>query len=108
MAVLGLLFGVFTLFSLAVMSKSESATDKQILEITKTKFLSLYRENGDYGYTKTKVTVKFDDGGEYICRLDLATNDATGFTSHAQCVIAHPEHYGSKASNYLKDYSFAA
>lgn len=34
------------------------------------------------GYLKTKITVNFDDGEQYGCRLDLAARDEFGFTDH--------------------------
>ncbi|MDB6374665.1 LPD25 domain-containing protein [Photorhabdus bodei] len=39
------------------------------------------------GYDKTKVTVKFDDGNEYTCRIDLAVNDEKGFRDHCMKMI---------------------
>lgn len=34
------------------------------------------------GYHKTSVTVNFDDGETYQCRVDLAATDEMGFTDH--------------------------
>ena len=34
------------------------------------------------GYLKTKITVNFDDGETYQCRIDLAATDEMGFTDH--------------------------
>lgn len=46
-AVLGLIFGIFALLILALMGKAESETDRQIFEMTKVKFIDLYKENED-------------------------------------------------------------
>lgn len=63
-------------------------------------------ENGDYGYCKTKIQVLFSNGDDYACRLDLATNDDTGFKQHAANVINYQEqnHKDEKCEyvNFLK------
>ncbi|QFS87575.1 MULTISPECIES: LPD25 domain-containing protein [unclassified Marinobacter] len=39
------------------------------------------------GYDKTKITVNFDNGEEYACRLDLCQNEDCDFQSHARELI---------------------
>lgn len=41
------------------------------------------------GYDKTKITVIFNNGAEYGCRLDLAADDTQYFHIHAQKMIAY-------------------
>ncbi|OAT17097.1 hypothetical protein M977_04343 [Buttiauxella gaviniae ATCC 51604] len=41
------------------------------------------------GYDKTKITVIFNNGAEYGCRLDLAADDTQSFQVHAQQMIAY-------------------
>lgn len=43
------------------------------------------------GYLKTKITVNFDDGEQYGCRLDLAARDELGFADHCRQMIAYAE-----------------
>ncbi|MHB9331403.1 LPD25 domain-containing protein [Phytobacter ursingii] len=42
-------------------------------------------------YDKTKITVRFSNGIEYGCRIDLAAHDKKGFRDHCQKVIAYSE-----------------
>jgi len=42
-------------------------------------------EEKKFGYDKTNVTVKFDDGSEYTARLDLG--DVKTFKDHAKSLI---------------------
>ena len=42
-------------------------------------------------YLKTKITVNFDDGEQYGCRLDLAARDEIGFADHCRQMIAYAE-----------------
>jgi len=39
------------------------------------------------GYLKTKITVNFDDGETYACRVDLAAHDELGFQHHVLQMI---------------------
>lgn len=43
------------------------------------------------GYQKTKVTVNFDDGETYQCRIDLAAHDELGFADHCLGMLAFAE-----------------
>ena len=44
-AILGFVFSLISIIILAVMGPGESETDRQIIEMTKAKFLDLYRKN---------------------------------------------------------------
>lgn len=43
------------------------------------------------GYLKTKITVQFDDGESYGCRVDLAAHDEFGFADHCLAMLAFYE-----------------
>lgn len=45
-------------------------------------------EHAGRGYLKTKVTVTFDDGEIYQCRIDLAAHDELGFADHCLSMLA--------------------
>lgn len=49
------------------------------------------RKGSAGGYEKTKVTVAFDDGDTYECRLDLAEHDTHGFAHHVRSYLAFAE-----------------
>jgi hypothetical protein len=46
--------------------------------------LSVAMRHKDRGYLKTSVTVHFDDGSTYQCRLDLAEWDTHNFQHHIE------------------------
>ncbi|WP_387691830.1 LPD25 domain-containing protein [Photorhabdus sp. RM71S] len=39
------------------------------------------------GYDKTEITVRFESGEKYTCRIDLAVNDEKGFRDHCMKMI---------------------
>lgn len=43
------------------------------------------------GYLKTKITVNFDEGSTYGCRLDLAQDDDRGFQHHMRKMLVWAE-----------------
>ncbi|MDL0603638.1 hypothetical protein O3K13_06495 [Yersinia pestis] len=43
------------------------------------------------GYFKTQITVKFDNGDEYTCRIDLGFGDEEGFRDHCIKMIRFAE-----------------
>ena len=45
-------------------------------------------EHAGRGYLKTKITVTFDDGEIYQCRIDLAAHDELGFADHCLSMLA--------------------
>lgn len=49
-------------------------------------------EHAGRGYLKTKVTVTFDDGEIYQCRIDLAAHDELGFADHCLSMLAFMTH----------------
>lgn len=48
-------------------------------------------EHAGRGYLKTKITVTFDDGEIYQCRIDLAAHDEIGFADHCLSMLAFYE-----------------
>lgn len=52
------------------------------------------------GYDKTKITVTFNTGAEYGCRLELAADDTQSFQIHAQQMIAYSK--TEKGAAYYK------
>lgn len=52
------------------------------------------------GYDKTKITVRFSNGAEYGCRLDLAADGTQSFQIHAQQMIAYSK--TEKGAAYYK------
>lgn len=55
-------------------------------------------EHAGRGYLKTKITVTFDDGEIYQCRIDLAAHDEIGFADHCLSMLAFYE--TPKGRNY--------
>lgn len=41
------------------------------------------------GYQKTKITVNFDDGETYECRIDLSARGEHGFTDHCLAMLSY-------------------
>lgn len=57
------------------------------VEFEKTAF-AVALEHAGRGYLKTKITVNFDDGEVYGCRIDLAAHDELGFADHCLSMLA--------------------
>lgn len=57
------------------------------------------------GYDKTKITVTFDNGDTYECRLDLAEDDDTGFEQHIRETLRfyETERGAAMVGEYLVD-----
>lgn len=68
----------------------ENETEYSFKEFEK-KALYVALGHADGGYLKTKVTVKFDDGETYGCRIDLALNDERGFEHRCKEMISYSE-----------------
>jgi type VI protein secretion system component VasK len=81
-AVLGLIFGIFALLVLALMGRADSETDRQIFDMTKSKFIDLYEGNEEVAKENpvTLRTYLMLKNGEKV-KLDQLTQSMTTLQS---------------------------
>jgi hypothetical protein len=81
-AVLGLIFGIFALLVLALMGRADSETDRQIFDMTKSKFIDLYEGNEEVAKENpvTLRTYLMFKNGEKV-KLDQLTQSMTTLQS---------------------------
>lgn len=92
-------------------SESREFENDQLLDFAEfeSKALKVALSNINCGYDKTKVTVTFENGDEYTCRLDLACNDTLNFSHYIIGSMAYYENQKAAGTDqaYLKNYAEA-
>ncbi|MGL5297783.1 MAG: DUF3560 domain-containing protein [Plesiomonas sp.] len=93
-------------------SESRAWENEQVVayvDFEKTAF-AVALEHAGRGYLKTKITVTFDDGEVYGCRIDLAAHDELGFADHCLSMLGFydtekgRDYYVTTASEDLIDF----